>query len=105
MSIGLWYLPEPSLGGHVVAGADALGVLAALAGSDQLGQAVVTDLDDALFHEEVGRLEVAVDDAVIVKVGDSFDQPLEPVREPRPAAVPRDTASGRWPGWGRRRIP
>ena len=78
MSIGLWYLPEPISGRHVVAGADALGVLGPLAGRDQLGQAVVADLDDALFHEQVRRLQVAVDDPVVVEVGDAVDQPLEP---------------------------
>ena len=50
-----------------------------MAGSDQLGQAVVADLDDALFHEKVGRLEVAVHDAMIVQIGDSLDEPLEPM--------------------------
>ena len=57
------------LRGHVVDGADALGLAAAAAGRDELGQAVVADLDDAVLEEDVARLQVAVDDAVVVQVG------------------------------------
>ena len=62
-----------------MAGPDALGVLGPLAGSDQLGQAVVADLDDPFLHEQVGRLQITMHDAVIVQVSNAVDQPLEPV--------------------------
>ena len=62
-----------------MASADALGVLGPLAGGDQLGQAVVADLDDPFLHEQIGRLQIAVNDSMIVQVGDSLDQSLEPV--------------------------
>ena len=92
-------LARGDLGGHVVAGADALGVLGPLAGGDQLGQAVVADLDDPLFHEQVGRLQVAVDDAVVVEVGDALDQPLEPgadlVRGQAPGVLRQDVGQAR----------
>ena len=71
-------LARGDLGGHVVARADALGVLGDLAGGDELGQAVVADLDDPLFHEDVGGLEVAVDDPVVVQVRDPLDDPPVP---------------------------
>jgi hypothetical protein len=53
-------------------------MLRPLARRDELGQAIVADLDDPLLHEQVRRLQVAVDDAVVVEVGDALDQPLEP---------------------------
>ena len=59
-------------------GADALRLCRALAAADRLAQAVVADLDHAVFEEDVGRLEVAVDDAVIVQVGDGAGQAEEP---------------------------
>ena len=98
-------LARADLGGHVVAGADALGVLAALAGGDQLGQAVVADLDDALFHEQVGRLEVAVHDAVVVQVGHPLDQALEPGADLGERQAVGILLEHAWPGSGRPRIP
>ena len=56
---------------HVVDGADAFGLAAAAAAGDELGEAVVADLDDAVVGEDVARLQVAVDDAVVVQVGDA----------------------------------
>ena len=53
-------LARADLRRHVMTGADALGVLGALTGRDQFGQAVVADLDDPFLHEQVGGLQVAV---------------------------------------------
>ena len=98
-------LARADLGGHIVAGTDALGVLGPLAGSDQLGQTIVADLDDPLFHEQVRRLQIAVDDPVVVQIGDPFDQSFEPVAHLGQRAAPLDIASRRWPGSDRRRTP
>src|SRR5262249_1922284 len=64
--------------GHVVDGADAAGLAAAAAGRDELGQAVVADLDRPVLDEEVARLEVAVNDALLVQVGDALADAAQP---------------------------
>ena len=64
--------------GHVVDGADALGVSAAAAAGDKLRQPVVADLDDALVGEDVARLQVAMDDAVVVEVGHAGADAADP---------------------------
>ena len=74
-------LARADLRGHVVAGADTFGVLGPLAWSDQLGESVVADLDHPFFHEEIRRLQVAMDDTVVVEVSDPLDQSLEPVAD------------------------
>ncbi len=61
---------------HVVAGADVLGHPGVVAMVERLGEPVIADLDDPVLEEQVGRLQVSVDDAVVVQVGDAFDQPL-----------------------------
>ena len=58
--------------GHVVDRAHGHRVAAAMAGGDYLAQAVVADLDEAFFVEHVVWLQIAVDDATVVQVG----QPL-----------------------------
>ena len=45
----------------------------------RLAQAVIADLDHAVLEEDVGRLQVAVDDAVIVQVADGAGQAEEPL--------------------------
>ena len=66
-------------GRHVVDGADALGLAAAAAAGDEFGEAVVADLDRAFVDEDVGGLQVAVDDAVVVEVGDGRGDAGEPL--------------------------
>ena len=63
---------------HVMHGADALGMSAAAAARDELRQAVVAHLDDAFVAEDVARLQVAVDDAVVVQIGHAGGDAAEP---------------------------
>ena len=49
-------------GGHVVDGADALGVAGAAAGRDELRQSIVADLHQAIVVEDVARLQIAMND-------------------------------------------
>ena len=67
------------LGGHVMDGADVLRHAGMLAFADQLAQAVVADLDDAGLEEDIARLEVAMDDAVLVQVVHRGRESLEPL--------------------------
>ncbi len=64
-----------------MAGADALRMVGPLAGSDELGQAVIANLDDSFLHEKIGRLQVAVNDPVVVQVGHAINQAFEPVAD------------------------
>src|SRR5262249_42617927 len=63
---------------HVVHGAYAGGLSATAAGGDELRQAVVADLDGIALKKRVARLQVAVDDAVVVQVADSRAEALQP---------------------------
>ena len=66
------------LGGHVVDGADALRVPAATAARDELREAVVAQLHHAFIAEDIARLQVAVNDAVVVQIGHAGGDALEP---------------------------
>ena len=59
-------------GGHVMHGAHGDGLAGMDARLDGLAQAVIADLDVAVFIEDVARLEIAMDDAAIVQVGKTF---------------------------------
>ena len=65
--------------GHVVDGADALGLAAATTRRDELRQAVVADLDGAVLDEDVAGLQVAMDDAALMEVADSGADAVQPV--------------------------
>ena len=45
---------------------------------DEFREAVVADFDDAFVDENVAGFEVAVDDAVVVKVGDAGSDAVDP---------------------------
>ena len=55
------------LGGHVVDGADALSLGRALTAADELAQSVVADFHRSILDKDVSRLEIAVDDAVVMQ--------------------------------------
>ena len=84
-----------NLRGHVMDRADALRLRGPLAAADELAQAVVADLDDAVLQEDVARLEVAVDDAVVVQVADGLGQGQEPLLGQFRRASRRDGGSAR----------
>ena len=80
-------------GGHVVDGADALGMPAAAAARDELRQPVVAHLHHALVAEDVARLQVAMNDAAVVQIGHAGAD----------AANPGQTSAGGRPwGWAAR---
>ena len=62
--------------------------------ADRLGQAVIADLDRAVFEEDVARLQIAVDDAVIVQVGDGAGQAEEPLADQLARQAARDGGRG-----------
>src|SRR5262245_2980700 len=46
---------------------------------DQLAQAVVADLDQAVLEEDIARLEIAMDDAMLVQAVDRLRQAVKPL--------------------------
>ena len=52
-------------------GADALGLAAATAAGDEFREAVVADFHSAFVGEDIAWLQVAVNDAVVVQVGNA----------------------------------
>ena len=72
-------IPRGDLRGHVVDRSHALRLGRPLAAADELAQAIIADLDVAVFQENVGRLEVTMDDAVIVEVANGLGQGQEPL--------------------------
>ena len=92
-------------GRHVVDGADAFGLSAAAAAGDELRQTVVADLDHAFVAEDVARLQVAVDDAVVVQIGHAGGDAVDPGSASSagmPLGLPSITSSS---ALARRRIP
>ena len=68
-----------NLGRHVVDGADALGLATAAAAGNKLRQSIVADLDGAFVEKDIRRLQVAVDDAVVVQIGHAGSDAREPL--------------------------
>nr|POE88384.1 hypothetical protein CFP56_11613 [Quercus suber] len=90
-------LPGDAFGGHVVGGADE-GVGVAF-GAELAADAEVAELDLALAREQdVAGLDVAVDDAVAVEVGEAVEHPLRHLAQhllARPATELLDLAIDR----------
>src|SRR5205823_3592970 len=72
-------VPSGDFRRHVVDGADALGLGRALAAADELAQPVVTDLQRAVLDKNISRLEIAVDNAVVVQTRYRLGQGHEPL--------------------------
>ena len=70
--------PVGHLGRHVVDGAHAFCLTAAPAARDEFRQPVIADLHHALVAEDVPRLEIAVNDTVIVQTSHAGDDPADP---------------------------
>ena len=90
-------LAAADLGGHVVDGADPLSLL--LVARHRLAQAVVADLEAAVLDEDVGRLQVPVDDALVVQIADGAGQCPEPLADEvlgQAGAVPLDDLGERF---------
>ena len=83
---------------HVVYGADAFRVPAATAARDELRKAVVAHLHDAFVAEDIARLQVAVDDAVVVQIGHAGRDAMEPDQGLLRGASPGDDRPARPPG-------
>jgi hypothetical protein len=65
-------------GGHIVDGADAFGLGAATAGSDEFGEADVADFHGSLIGEDVAGFEVAMDEAASVEELDPVGNAAHP---------------------------
>src|SRR5437868_12732909 len=78
--------------------ADTLGLLQVLTAPDGLAQAVIANFDKAVFQKDVAGLEIAVDDAVVVKMMDRRGESLEPLtgqlRGEAAGVAPQDGAQG-----------
>ena len=66
------------LGRHVVDRADALGLPAPPAARNEFRQPIVADLDHAFVDEDIARLQIAMDDAVVVQIADAGADALHP---------------------------
>ncbi len=64
---------------HVVDGAHALRLSRALTAADEFAQTVVADFHRAVLNEDVTRLKIAVNDAVIVQASHRFGQGDKPL--------------------------
>src|SRR5262245_5373072 len=59
-------------------GADAASLRRAMARTHALAQAVIADLEQALLEKDIGWLQIAMDDAVIMQIPDRSSERREP---------------------------
>src|SRR5262245_19908285 len=73
---------------YVMYGPNALRLGAALTAADEFREAVIAHLHHAVLEEDVRRLQVAVDDAVVMQVADRAGH----IKEPLPRKIDGQTA-------------
>jgi hypothetical protein len=97
-------LAAERLGGHVPQGAEDVTGVGEVLLVVRLGQAEVGDPDDAArVEQQVGRLDVAVDDPLDVRVGQGIGHLDTDPRHPLPVGLPPGLAPGRFPPGQRER--